>query len=140
MSATGISQPATQLREILALLSTAAEDLASEWEFRVRNESPNARTKNGHTIVSHTEHELVKVVLAAVGSLESMIVDPYVRLTNLSTLYMISRALHIAAENDIAEHLAEASDTGVSIVELSMKSGMEENKLRKHFEKPPNDN
>lgn len=132
MSRPDIDKRVTQLREIFSLLSTAVEKVASEWELRSSEDTLHARTEGAESTVSHAEYDAVKTVLAAVGSLESLIQEPHVRLISLSTSYTIARALHIAAENNVAELLAGAGDDGLRAVDLARSTGIEEKKLCKY--------
>ncbi|KIW97886.1 uncharacterized protein Z519_01470 [Cladophialophora bantiana CBS 173.52] len=115
------NKPATQLRQILALLSVAVENLASEWES-----SPSQDTSS---TMSHAECDAVKTIIASLGSLESLVLDPHTRLLNLSMSYLVSRALHIAAEHEIAELLSQDTNDGVSAAHLARVTGIEEGKL-----------
>lgn len=132
MSTPSSRKSVVQLREILALLSAAVEDIASEWELSSNEDYPRGENKLSDATKSHTEYDAVKTVLAAVGSLESLIVDPYVRLITLSASYTIARALHIAAEINVAELLEQGGDDGVHASILARSTGIEENKLCKH--------
>jgi hypothetical protein len=119
----------TQLREIVSLLSAAVEKVAAEWEGQPGKDPLNGQTEGARSSVSHAEKQTVKTVLAAVGSLESLIVDPHERLLALSTSYTIARAVHIVAENNVAELLAQAGDGGLRAVDLARSTGIEEKKL-----------
>ena len=131
MSATDTKKNVIQLREILSLLSTAVEKIASEWELRSSEDSLHARNEGADSSESHDEYDAVKTVLAAVGSLESLIMEPHVRLISLSTSYTIARALHIAAENSVAEVLARAGESGLRATHLARSTGIDEKKLCK---------
>ncbi|OAL29887.1 hypothetical protein AYO22_01793 [Fonsecaea multimorphosa] len=141
MPSSKADKPAAQLREVLALLSAAVESLASEWESSPGHDDAAASatdtenaaaatttTKNTNT-VSHAENDAVKVIIAALGSIESLVLDPHTRLLNLSMSYLIARALHVAAEHGVAELLARAEQGGVSAVQLAKETGIEEGKL-----------
>ncbi|OAP57195.1 hypothetical protein AYL99_07933 [Fonsecaea erecta] len=117
------SKPAAQLRAVLALLSVAVENLASEWESSPGDDFASSST------VSHAEHDAVKVIIAALGSIESLVLDPHTRLLNLSMSYLISRALHVAAEHRLAELLARAEEGGATAGHLARTTGLEEGKL-----------
>jgi hypothetical protein len=131
MTATHDEKPVAQLREILALLSTAVEQLACEWESRLGTGICHAELENVGSNVTHAEYKTVKTVLAAVGSLESLIVEPHAHLFSMATSYTIARALHVAAENNVAEVLAGAGEGGLRAAELATSTGIEEKKLSK---------
>lgn len=135
MSAADNDRRVTELREIVSLLSTAVEKLISERKEGSSKDFVHTKTEDTGSTISHAEHDAVKTVLAAAGSLESLVVEPHVRLISLSTSYTISRALHIAAENNIAEVLAQAGDDGLRVVELARSTGIEEKKLCKYVSK-----
>jgi hypothetical protein len=119
------SQPGTQLRKIMKLLSTAVEEIASEWDIL---SSKGTALEHGAKY-SHIERDAAKTALAAIGSLESLIQDPYKHLITMSTSYTIARALHIAADHHIAELLAVAGVEGVHVADLASSTGIEESKL-----------
>ena len=134
MSTQDTDKPVAQLRETLALLSTAVEKIASEWEQRSDNRDIHAKM-GADLSISHVEHDAVKMVLAAIGSLESLIVEPHMRLNILSSSYTIPRALHIAAEKNVAEVLAQGKNNGVHAADLARSTGIEEKKLCKYVSK-----
>ncbi|KIV82206.1 hypothetical protein PV11_04333 [Exophiala sideris] len=131
MPAPQYEESAQQLRELLRLLSSAVETLLHE-----RDVSPNSKlsdkgnkdaTSTGST--SHAEYNAVKVIRAALGSLESLVLDPHDLLLGFSSSYLLSRALHIVAEQNVAEHLAQGGQNGLHVSHLANISGMEEGKL-----------
>jgi hypothetical protein len=130
MSVPRTIKDATQLREILFLLSTAVEKIASEWEPRLSG-SLHAKIDDAELILSHAEHDAIKTVQAAVGSLESLIVEPHMQLVCMATSFTIARALHIAAEGNVAELLSQAGKEGLSVTDLARETGIEEKKLCK---------
>jgi hypothetical protein len=119
---------AARLRDLGTLLDEAIETLASQLEASTApNIGPEASSKRN--IVSHEEYHASRVIHAALGSLEALVVTPPSFLLRLSMSYSISRALHIAAQHNIAKLLSEADD-GVSIDALATSTGVEEEKLR----------
>ncbi|CZR56846.1 related to O-methyltransferase [Phialocephala subalpina] len=129
MSAADTSKPVAQLREILSLLSTAVEKIASEWELHSSHDSHHGSREATDSSVSHTEYDAVNTVLAAVGSLESLVLEPHVHLISMSMSYTIARALHIAAEHNVADLLARAGEEGLHAADLARSTGIEEKKL-----------
>ena len=122
MSLLEVQDRATQLRQVLSVLSTTAEKLASEWD--AVTDSVNVTST-----ASQAEFDARKVILAALGSMESLVQDPHMRLLTLSTSYLISRALHIVAEHDIAGIIAGGGEGGVSILELADRTNIQQDKL-----------
>lgn len=129
MPAPQIDDPVQQLRDVLKLLSEGVERLASEWESSpTRAPVGSGKDRVGDT-VSHAEYDAVKVILAACGSLESLVLDPCTRLSTLSMSYILARALHVAAEYNVAELLARGGHEGIRASDLAASTGIEEGKL-----------
>ncbi|KIW21641.1 hypothetical protein PV08_02221 [Exophiala spinifera] len=120
-----------ELRRILRLLSTAVETLIDDRDRVNREEIDGHGTPHITGLQSRTQYDAVKVIRSAVGSLESLIVDPYNVLLDFSMSYLQSRALHIAAENDIAAKLAESGPEGLCSSELARITGIQDEKLRR---------
>ncbi|ETS79069.1 hypothetical protein PFICI_08922 [Pestalotiopsis fici W106-1] len=128
MSALTPKEAALQLRKVLQLLTTAINDIASRWESESRDENAVEIRYNGTT--QHTAQDPVKVALAAMGHVESLITEPHRLVVDMSTSYLISRALHIVADHDIAGIIAAANGAdGVHVEELARLAGMEQDKL-----------
>jgi len=124
-------QPGEQLRELLRLLSSAVESLAHERDVSLSSNVPGMGNKDTSISTAHPEDDAVKVIRAALGSLESLVLDPHELLLGFSSSYLLSRALHIAADQNIAEHLAQAGQDGLHVSHLARISGVEEGKLCK---------
>ncbi|KIW81975.1 hypothetical protein Z517_05001 [Fonsecaea pedrosoi CBS 271.37] len=137
MSPFNTGESAAQLRAVLALLATAVENLACEWESSPSGNGvvdANIETAVPDTsTVSHAEHDAVKTILAALGSIESLVLDPHTRLLNLSMSYLIARALHVVADHRVAELLTlnhnKPEARGVSAEDLARTTGLEQGKL-----------
>lgn len=120
-----IDSPARQLRHILKLLNDSGERLAKEWE----TSENDVEALSNHTQTTRAEHDAVRVMLACFGSLQSLISSPYMYLSTLSMTYVISRALHVAADHNIADHLARGGVNGISAAQLAQLTSVEEGKL-----------
>jgi hypothetical protein len=132
MAASTKQKNAAQLREILSLLSTAGEKIAFEWEKAPENLSPQD-IHDTEPKVSHAEYEAVKIVLAAVGSLQSMVTQTHMYLNCISTWYLISRCLHIVVGYNVAEMLAGVEAVGLHTADLARSTGIEEKKMCETF-------
>jgi hypothetical protein len=119
---------AARLKEIGALLTGAIDTLSSQWEASA-DASLNGDAGAKSRPVTQTEFQASRVIHSAVGALECLVVAPPNFLTNLCMSYSISRALHIAAEHNIAELLSQADD-GQSVERLAAEIGLETGKLR----------
>ena len=119
---------AARLRELGALLNEAIETLASQWEVSADQDNGSEDSVKNST-VSQAEYHASRLIHSALGSLEALVVPPPSFLLRLSMSYSISRALHIAAEHNIAELLSEADD-GIPIDALAVSTGVEDGKLR----------
>lgn len=124
-------QGGKQLRDVLRVLITATERLTLQRHATLSRNDRNKETQETITTAAYDEYEVVKVIRAALGSLESLILDPHDLLLGLSSSYILSRALHIVAEQNIAEHLAQAEQDGLHISQLATLSGIDEGKLCK---------
>ncbi|KAM0813177.1 putative O-methyltransferase domain-containing protein [Seiridium cardinale] len=124
-------QAAAQLREILALLSTAVEKVAREWERASDGDDAHSSEPGDH-VNAQSGYDPTKTALAALGSIESLITDPHRLLINMSSSYLVSRALHIVADHDIAAVLTRTGDNrGVHATELAKVTGLDKGKLRR---------
>ncbi|KAK9414632.1 putative O-methyltransferase domain-containing protein [Seiridium unicorne] len=129
MTNAGPKQAAAQLREILALLSTAVEKVARKWEGAPDGDDAHSSEPRDY-VNAQSSYDPTKTALAALGSIESLITDPYRLLINMSTSYLVSRALHIVADHDIAAVLARTGDDrGVHVTELAKVTGLDKGKL-----------
>ncbi|KAK9772277.1 putative O-methyltransferase domain-containing protein [Seiridium cardinale] len=131
MANAGPKQAAAQLREILALLSTAVEKVAREWERASDGDDAHSSEPGDH-VNAQSGYDPTKTALAALGSIESLITDPHRLLINMSSSYLVSRALHIVADHDIAAVLTRTGDNrGVHATELAKVTGLDKGKLRR---------
>lgn len=127
MPANCTTRSATRLREVSKVLSQAIETLASEWES---SENSNQSQSGVHIIdVSRAQYDASRIIQAALGSLESLVVPPHNKLTSLAMSYTICRALHLVAEHNIAEILSQVGDEGMSGTALACSTGLEAGKL-----------
>lgn len=140
MTTPGPTHAIRELREVVAILTKAVEDLTCEWESSAKHDIPNgsngihASTRNSDVL--HMEKRAVKTIQAALGSIESLVLDSHSRLLNLAASHLIARALHIAVEHNIAELLAEAEadgKCGLSAANIATMVGVEEWKTCKCF-------
>lgn len=127
-----------ELREVVAILSKAVEDLICDWESSGKHDVVNG--SNGidmsarNSDISHTEQRAVKTIQAALGSIESLVLDSHTRVLNLAASHLIARALYIAVEHNIAELLAGAEadgKSGLSAADIALVAGVDEGKICK---------
>ncbi|KAF3000452.1 hypothetical protein E8E14_007079 [Neopestalotiopsis sp. 37M] len=128
-------EAALQLRQVTQLLTTAIDDVATRWENGIQHEY-DAVDKQYNGPRQKSTQDPVKVALAAVGHLESLIMEPHRLVVDMSTSYMISRALHIVADHDIAGIIADRAEGagGLHVEEIARSAGLEEDKL---YDFPP---
>lgn len=128
-------EAALQLRQVTQLLTTAIDDIATRWENEIQHEY-DAVDKQYNGPGQKSTQDPVKVALAAMGHLESLIMEPHRLVVDMSTSYMISRALHIVADHDIAGIIADRADgaDGLHVEEIARSAGLEEDKLCKSRE------
>ncbi|KAH8647766.1 S-adenosyl-L-methionine-dependent methyltransferase [Xylariales sp. PMI_506] len=112
---------ATDLRKAIALLTAAAETLIEEWVASPQTETEGLPTRPGY--------EAERTVKAALGTIEELACNPGMRLMELGSAYLESRALHIAAKHRIPELVAANGDKGVHIDQLARSTGIEKGKL-----------
>lgn len=123
-------EAALQLRQVTQLLTTAIDDVATRWENGIQHEY-DAVDKQCNGPGQKSTQDPVKVALAAMGHLESLIMEPHRLVVDMSTSYMISRALHIVADHNIAGIIADRADGagGLHVEEIARSAGLEEDKL-----------
>lgn len=130
------NQGGEQLGELLRVLTTAVEKLAVQRDAATLSGSdPKREAQDAITTTAYDEYDYVKVIRAVLGSLESLVLDPHTLLLGFSSSYLLSRALHIVAEQNIAEHLAGAGHGGLHISHLARLSGIDEAKLCRHHQR-----
>ncbi|KAK6193174.1 hypothetical protein LQW54_012727 [Pestalotiopsis sp. IQ-011] len=108
----------------MQFLTAAVDEIATCWEDEtcVSTEDVIAR--------QHGRPDPVKTVLAALAHVESLVTEPHRLLVDMSTSYLTSRALHIAADHDIAGIIARAGEVdGLHIGELARLAVVDQDKL-----------
>ncbi|KAH9895356.1 S-adenosyl-L-methionine-dependent methyltransferase [Xylariomycetidae sp. FL2044] len=119
---------ALKLRQVVKLLSSSCESLIGEWGKRSKNGTDHEKNHD-QELPSREAFEAERTIKAALGSIEELACTPSMRLMEFSTMFWNSRALHIAAENNIPDLLAEKDSDGVDVETISEAVGIEKNKL-----------
>lgn len=122
-----VSSQAEALRQVVKLIQEASETLISEWTAPSPDAVPASET--GIALPSHTAYNAQRTILAALGSIEELVVEPHYRLMDFSYAYLGTRALHVALNNDIAPLLARGGEDGVPVEELAEVTGIHGSKL-----------
>lgn len=131
MAALDPGEAALQLRQVTQLLTAAVDEIATCWEDETHEET-HASTESAGIARQRDRPDPVKTILAALGHIESLVTEPHRLLVDMSTSYLTSRALHIAADHDIAGIIARAGDDdGLHIGELARLAVVDQNKLCK---------
>lgn len=131
MAALNPREAALQLRQVTQLLTAAVDEIATRWEDKTLEET-HVSTENVGIARQHDRPDPVKTVLAALGHVESLVTEPHRLLVDMSTSYLTSRALHIAADHDIAGIIARADgDDGLHVEELARLAAVDQDKLCK---------
>ncbi|KAI5861287.1 putative O-methyltransferase [Durotheca rogersii] len=122
-----VSSRATALRQVVKLIQDASEALISEWEAPSPGAIPASETS--FAIPSRPAYDAQRIIIAALGSIEELVADPHRRLLDFAELYFEVRALHVAAEHNIAVLVARGGDDGVPVEDLAKATGLDESKL-----------
>ncbi|KAL4250264.1 O-methyltransferase COMT-type [Abortiporus biennis] len=129
-SRTPISERSSKLRAAIQLLSQASEQVIAAWEADSSSVLPSNSQAPSSAVPSPELYKARQIIQGAVGTCLELVEDPQQRLFQVASQYHESRALHIAARAGIAQILDEGDKTnGVSIVELSKRTGIKEHKL-----------
>lgn len=127
MSYEDVSWRAADLRQVVKLIQEASETLISEWE----NPAPEAvpASEMNFTIPGRKAYDAQRLIIAALGSIEELVVEPHHRLVDFAEIYFEVRALHVAMEHDIAILLSKGGEDGVPVEDLAKATGLEQKKL-----------
>ena len=117
---------AEQLLALSEIISKNARIMISEW---AKNPIDIPDTKDGIALPTHELYQARREILSAAGMLTEMVAEPQHRLQEVSSQYFESRALHIAAEHRIPDILKGHDKEGVSVEDISAKTGIESKKL-----------
>ncbi|KAL4250246.1 hypothetical protein ABKN59_003125 [Abortiporus biennis] len=123
-----LAERISKLRSAVKLLVEASEQAISAWESDPSSASilPGDLPK----VPSFDLHNARQTILGASGTCAELVQDPQQRLFEVSFQYYEARALHVTARARIAEILDEGDKVnGVSIDELSKKTGIKSHKL-----------
>lgn len=110
-----------KLTQLAALIQTS---VASYLEHQHEREG---------SLPSRPLFEAQRTLLAAAGLLTELVSSPSSRLLEVSSQYFESRALHVAANQRIADKLAAAGDAGLDLATLAAQVGIEPRKLGMHL-------
>jgi len=117
---------AEQLLALSEIISKNARIMISEW---AKNPIDIPDTKDGIALPTHELYQARREILSAAGMLTEIVAEPQHRLQEVSSQYFESRALHIAAEHRIPDILKGHDKEGVSVQDISAKTGIESKKL-----------
>ncbi|KAI0922947.1 hypothetical protein AcV5_009806 [Taiwanofungus camphoratus] len=116
------STRAEKLLALADLVSQAAQTVVREWALQ--DDRP------GSSLSSFELYNAQRTIIAACGAFTELVLMPQTRLMEVATEHLEARALHIAAEHYIADHLAKVEQTiGMSLNDLSKATGIESQKL-----------
>ncbi|KAI1778221.1 putative O-methyltransferase [Hypoxylon cercidicola] len=127
MSYEDVSSRAAALRQVVKLIQEASETLISEWESPAPDAVPASETN--FTIPGRKAYDAQRLLMAALGSIEELVVEPHHRLVDFAEMYFEARALHVAMEHDIAVLLSKGGADGVPVEDLAKATGLEQKKL-----------
>ncbi|KAH8090989.1 S-adenosyl-L-methionine-dependent methyltransferase [Cristinia sonorae] len=116
------------LRAAIQLLNTSSETVIAEWLKEAQ--SPSPKQSDGSSVPSHELHNARRTMVGAMGVCGDLVQDPRARLMEMALGFYEPRALHVVAEAKVADILDEGEhEKGVSIEELSRKTGIKDHKL-----------
>ena len=130
------SSKAQTLRSLIRLLVDYSEVVIAEWETEAQYETPAPDVKPETTspLPSRRLYEAQRVIRGACGMVVDLVQDPRVRLFELSTCFALAQAFDTTVRAGVPDLLARADEDeggrrGVSLAELSRRSGVDERKL-----------
>lgn len=123
------SSPRVQkLLALVDLINTAAQTVVQEWakedlqtqcEWKIENSIPPLQL-----------HDAQRTIIGSCGGLSELLLHPEHLISEVALGFFQSRALHIAAENRIADILATAEHgNGMAIKEIGAKVALDPHKL-----------
>lgn len=127
MSYEDVSSRATALRQVVKLVQEASETLISEWESPAPDAVP--ASEMNFEIPGRKAYDAQRLIIAALGSIQELVIDPHHRLVDFAEQYFEVRALHVAMEHDVAILLSKGGEDGVHVEELAKATGLEQKKL-----------
>ncbi|KAI0923350.1 hypothetical protein AcW1_006336 [Taiwanofungus camphoratus] len=123
------STRAEKLLALVDLVSQAAQTVVREWALQ-DDCKDNIADHPGSSLSSFELYNAQRIIIAACGAFTELVHTPQTRLIEVAMEFIEARALHIAAEHYIADHLAKVEQTtGMSLDDLSKATGIESQKL-----------
>ena len=124
------SNRAHTLRSLMQLLVDYSEVVIKEWEAEDRPSVALGKPRLTSPLPSRQLFEAQRVIRGACGMVADLVQEPRLRLFELSTSFALSQAFDTTIRAGIPDILTSADETvGVSVTELSKRSGVDEKKL-----------
>ncbi|KAI1764122.1 putative O-methyltransferase [Hypoxylon sp. FL1150] len=127
MSYEDVPSRVAALRQIVKLVQKASETLISEWESPAPDAVP--ASEMNYDIPGRKAYDAQRLIVAALGSIQELVIEPHYRLVDFAEQYFEARSLHVAMEHDIAVLLSKGAKDGVHVGELAKATGLEQKKL-----------
>ncbi|GBE80928.1 O-methyltransferase gedA [Sparassis crispa] len=123
--------PSPRTEKLLALVdlvANAAQIVAEEWEKE--EDAASVKGYQGTPLPTVELYNAQRTIISACGSFTELVHAPQSRLLEVAAEYFEARALHIATEQRVADHLSKVDRTvGMSVFELSKIIGIIPQKL-----------
>jgi len=113
---------AQKLLALVDIVTTAANVIVEEYE---KEDAEPQRDSEEQSLPSAALYDAGRAIISACGSFVELLQAPDEHVISLGFAYFQSRALHVAAEHSIADHLANADQsTGMHSSDLSQAVGI----------------
>lgn len=123
------SSPRVQkLLALIDLVNTAAQTVVQEWTKEDLQAQPERKTED--SIPSLRLYDAQRTIIGSCGGLSELLLHPEHLISEVALGFFQSRALHVAAENHIADILATAEHgSGMSIKKIGARAALDPHKL-----------
>ena len=124
------SNKSQTLRSLVKLLVDYSEVVIKDWEAEDQPSAAAEKHPSTPPLPSRQLFEAQRVIRGACGMVVDLVQEPRLRLYEVSTSFALSQAFDTSIRAGVPDILAKADEfTGISVTELSKRSGVDEKKL-----------
>lgn len=118
-----------ELLQLLELTQQAVHTIIGEWAKASSTKRKNETGISASSLPSRELFEAKRTLISATGKFVELVASPSERLLEVSSQYNEARCLHIAVSLRIADVLDTNGESGVTVEELSVQTGIQAQKL-----------
>ncbi|EED21056.1 O-methyltransferase, putative [Talaromyces stipitatus ATCC 10500] len=122
-------QDVHELLQLLELTHKAVHTIIGEWAKTPSSNQRKGTEISKNSLPGRELFEARRTLISATGKFVELVASPSERLLEVSSQYNEARCLHIAASLRIADILAANGESGVTVEELSTRTGVQSQKL-----------